>query len=56
MGSPASRVAANLCVEIIEKSAITTSTTPPKIWKRYVDDSLISLLSKNTPPQPFMTP
>lgn len=28
MGSPASRVAANLCMEIIEKSAITASTIP----------------------------
>lgn len=28
MGSPASRVVANLCMEIIEKSAITASTIP----------------------------
>lgn len=32
-------VVANLCIEIIEESAITASTTPSKIGKRYVDDS-----------------
>jgi hypothetical protein len=41
MGSPVSPVVANLCMEIIEESAIAASTTPPKIWKRYVDDSFV---------------
>ncbi|XP_078380796.1 uncharacterized protein LOC144663661 [Oculina patagonica] len=41
MGSPVSPVVANLCMEIIEESAITASSTPPKIWKRYVDDSFV---------------
>ena len=41
MGSPVSPVVANLCMEVIEESAITASTTPPKIWKRYVDDSFV---------------
>ena len=41
MGSPVSPVVANLCMEIIEESAITASATPPKVWKRYVDDSFV---------------
>ena len=41
MGRPVSPVVANLCMEIIEKTAITASSTPPKIWKRYVDDSFV---------------
>ena len=41
MGNPVSPVVANLCIEIIEESAITASTTPPKVWKRYVDDRFV---------------
>ncbi|XP_068741458.1 uncharacterized protein [Montipora capricornis] len=41
MGSPVSPVVANLCMEIIEESAIASSTTPPKVRKRYVDDSFV---------------
>ena len=36
MGSPVSPVVANLCMEVIEDSALSASTMPPKIWKRYV--------------------
>lgn len=39
MGSPVSPVVANLCMEIIEDKAIATTPVPPRIWKRYVDDS-----------------
>jgi len=41
MGSPVSPVVANLYMEIIEETAITASSTPPKNWKRYVDDSFV---------------
>ena len=34
-------VVGNLCMEVIEESAIAASTTPPKVWKRYVDDSFV---------------
>ena len=41
MGSPVSPVVANVCMEIIEDSALCILTVPPKIWKRYVDDSFV---------------
>ena len=41
MGSPVSAVVANLCMKIIEETAITASSTPPKIWKRYINDSFV---------------
>ena len=41
MGSPVSPVVANLCMEVIEESAITASTTPPKVWKSYIHDSFV---------------
>jgi len=43
MGSPVSPVVANLCMEIIEETAITASPTPPKIWKRDVEDSFVTI-------------
>ena len=39
MGSPVSVIVANLCMEVIEEQAIQSATTPPKTWKRFVDDS-----------------
>ena len=38
MGSPVIPVVANLCMVEIEESAISNSSVPQEIWKRYVDD------------------
>ena len=46
MGSPVSAIVANLCMEVIEEQAIKSATTPPKIWKRFVDDSF-AIINKN---------
>ena len=46
MGSPASPVVVNLCMEAIEEMAINTSDVQPKVWKRYVDDSF-SIIKRN---------
>ncbi|XP_068683409.1 uncharacterized protein [Montipora foliosa] len=42
MGSPVSPV---VCMEVIEKTAINTTTVSPKLWKRYVDDSFCIIKS-----------
>ena len=39
MASPVSAVVANLCMEVIEEQAIHNAVIPPKVWKRFVDDS-----------------
>ena len=43
MGSPVSPVVANLYMEVyvIDDSALSISTVPPKIWRRYVDDNFV---------------
>ena len=47
MGSPVSAVIANLYMENFEEQAITTSSYEPRIWKRYVDDTLAILDREN---------
>ena len=45
MGSPAIPVVTNICMEVIENTAIETTLTKPKTWKRFVDDSF-SIIKK----------
>ena len=47
MGSPLSAVIANLYMESFEEQAITTSSYEPRIWKRYVDDTVTILDREN---------
>ena len=39
MGSPVSPIVANPCMEAFEHRAITTVVSPPRFWKRFVDDT-----------------
>ena len=32
---------ANLCMEVTEEFIAISSTIPPRIWKRYIDDSFV---------------
>ena len=44
MGSPISPLVANLFMEEIEVQAISTSTTPPTLWKIFVDDTFTIIM------------
>ena len=41
MGSPISVVIANLVMEYVEQKAISSFSSSPKLWKRFVDDTFV---------------
>ena len=41
MGSPVSPVVVNLYMENFEKKGLINTSTPPRLWIRYVDDAFI---------------
>ena len=43
MGSPVSPVVANILMEDLERNAIATMTDRPRLWLRFVDDTLASV-------------
>ena len=43
MGSPVSVVVANLVMEDVEQQALSTYHSPPRFWRRYVDDTCATL-------------
>ena len=47
MGSLISPVVANLFMEDLQIKAIRTSNTPPKMWRRYVDDTCTIIKEEN---------
>ena len=53
MGSPLSPIIANLYMEAFAGKAINISTTPPSLWRRFVDD--IFVIIKKTQKESFIS-
>ena len=47
MGYPIGPIVANLLMEDLEIKDIRTSSTPPKIWRRFVDDTFTIIKKEN---------
>ena len=47
MGSPISVVAAELTMQQIEKKILADTPWPVKLWRRYVDDTIVVLPKNN---------
>ena len=48
MGSPVSPIVANIYIEAFEHRTMNTALNPPRIWRRYVNDTLVAQQQSHT--------
>ena len=48
MGSPVNPVVANLYMEFLEHRPLTSAVNPPRLWRRYIDDTIVILQQPHT--------
>ena len=48
MGSPVSPIIANIFMEAFEQKAIATALHPPRVWRKYVDDTWVIQLARTS--------